>query len=470
MDLVEAASRKSWAKRSNVPPDLLATGLLTDLIGPEAALLSLRLGTAHLAGVADVSNPPTGPATLFPTGSHLQVTVRHDLMEHGRFDWSGQLLDLGSSGSGFGFDNSRQWKVSDFDLNIGKTRVHVVHASAQRSTDLFDPQPQFGGMCEGIEWGDQAVARHWRVWLVGVPKPHEQVTTTLAQVQVSLVTDRRAAEPNHGDSQPPPDLPYVTQVALDFGHDVGAAQVDELLERHLMWLLDIYSGRRVIPLAVLRIAPDGTAMGGHCRDYGRPLVRRSRRAVSSNDLQAFLNDVVPTWDAMTEDDRHVVRVATGVRHASSQIESEASVVLAATALELLAGEWLPPTKASYELTRRQKKDISDALTSAAQGIAPNSEFASKITQIAGNMFRRPAADQLGRLLGHLQVPMSEAEVGDFVKLRNDLIHGRLAQRSTQDKTEGMLRGQAMLMGCLLSRLGYRGSVYNEASHRNYRLP
>lgn len=51
-------------------------------------------------------------------------------------------------------------------------------------------------------------------------------------------------------------------------------------------------------------------------------------------------------------------------------------------------------------------------------------------------------------------------------MRNDMTHGRVATRSSEEKLRAMLTGQRALMSSVLSRLGYTGRVYNESTREN----
>lgn len=414
LTLMERASASSWTTRSNIPAHRLAVGQLHGDVEPDKALLSLRLGTAHLDGQWVAHASGAGPS-LLPEGSKSQLLLVHDWWGSGQLQWDGHFVNFGAAApQAFQLSTHSMFAANDFALELGQVSVLLRGATATRLGDLFSQTPSLGGQCERVAWGDLTSSRLWQVSLIGVGMPEFDTTSFLNGVRVSFAKTQRGDPPtlhpkleriHMGEktlgeiwrtigAQAPPNgvpLPHVVDVVLEFPELVTVEAVNDFVENHLTWVLDIYAGRRVIPLVVTQRSSSSFASAGMLSDYGRLLVQPTRRIVSSGTLLSdYLHDVLPSWEVMTEDERQIARIAVGARHATAHADVETSINVAALALELLIAEWLPATKATYELTAAQKKAITKALVDVIQSEAPGTSFAAVKTQIAGNIFRRPA--------------------------------------------------------------------------------
>lgn len=155
---------------------------------------------------------------------------------------------------------------------------------------------------------------------------------------------------------------------LDFPEPATALDAEAFLLDHVCRLLHLFSGTGPTPGGLW----DPQERTGRLVDLGKTLVGERRRILDPMvTLSAFLDDVAPAWDALSEADQTTVNVGMDAL-AAMPTDLEPAVVAGSMTLEYLAASLLPPATNSYSLTKRQRKDITDGLALLAAQVAPRS--------------------------------------------------------------------------------------------------
>jgi hypothetical protein len=138
-------------------------------------------------------------------------------------------------------------------------------------------------------------------------------------------------------------------VDLSFPAAVTAEVAERLLLEEFCWLLDLYAGRRVVLMGPW----DAEERCGLLKDLGRPLAALKIGDLGSGIMiRDCLDAVLPTWETMTEDERHDMRIGIGLLRALP-VELEVAVAFGAMSLEHLARALLPPAEDGYEHRNRE---------------------------------------------------------------------------------------------------------------------
>jgi hypothetical protein len=85
--------------------------------------------------------------------------------------------------------------------------------------------------------------------------------------------------------------------------------------------------------------------------------------------------------------------------------------------------------------------------------------------IKGRLFWRTAKDKIGRMLQHYGISFQQEELGEFIKVRDSISHGKPDEYDVPAKVKAMLFGQATLTQSVLAELGWSGPTYDERQAR-----
>lgn len=257
---------------------------------------------------------------------------------------------------------------------------------------------------------------------------------------------------------------------LAWKEPVTINEASEFILENLAWLLSLHAGRQVVPAGIWH---SGKAFG-YLPDLDRRLVSPLNRTVATQvSLSRYLQAAATAWDAADEHKKRTLRMAIAVRISEGQTELEVAIGITNFALEMLVEQLLaePDTEdlgaagasvSSYGLTNSQKKPIKAALEQAIRESVPaDSDYARDIAAIKGRLFWRTAKDKIGRMLQHYGITFTESELGQFIKVRDTVVHGTPGEYSVEAKVKAMLFGQAMLTQSVLAELGWSGPTYDE---------
>ena len=170
-------------------------------------------------------------------------------------------------------------------------------------------------------------------------------------------------------------------------------------------------------------------------------------------------------------------MAIAIRISEAQTELEVSIAISNFALEMLVEQLFGETDAddpdeaaaavsTYGLTSTQKNRIKEALDQAIrENVRADSDYMRDIVNIKGRLFWRTAKDKIGRMLQHYGITFQQEELGEFIKVRDSISHGKPNEYDVADKVKAMLFGQAMLTQSVLAELGWSGPTYDERQAR-----
>jgi hypothetical protein len=434
--------------------------------------MGLRLGTCEQRFMAEFDGFPAEVSVSHDRiGDRLRFTARSPEPQVDPLAWPPQAASY------------RKHSLS------GRCADRAVRLDDVTLTDLgfaSDVGNYADGHVASLVFGDgQVTARQWSAYLLGLKLYGARWQGRLGDVDISLrpvhpdspwsgLAARARRIPQDGfwkimESATfrrlaiPPDLPQPVQVDLLFPTAVTADVAERLLLEEFCWLLDLYAGRRVVPIGPW----DSDKRCGILKDFGRPLA-----ALKTGDLgngiviREFLDAVLPTWVAMTDEERHDIRIGIGILRALP-VELEAAVVIGGMGLEHLASALLPPTKDSYDLGPDQREQVCSQLTAFAATIAPGSDWLADLPRLSGKLFQRPAPDRIRQLCETFGVIVKKGEIKAYADTRNPVTHGRLSKVTNDQKIDAMLFERHAIAVCLLRKLGYAGKVYDVREARVY---
>lgn len=497
--ILRHSTARQWRMRALVPSRFLPVGRLSGREAMPAILAGLRLGTATLEGelVTEVD------------GSAGRLKVEHDALVGSRLSWTLHGRQDQMSGQG----PAVELRHEDLATSFG-SRSAVVEAATWTGWGFDDSLESFSrGPCNGVLLGaatTEAVktehSRCWRAWLIGAVAPMSSARVRLQDVQVTLV--RQEEDPRYSDglfgrlagwarSRPPeqtaagllralaedltwrspplpPDLPQLVQAELTWEQPVALKEANDFLLNNLTWLMSLHAGRMVVPGGIWH--PEKPL--GYLPDLGRRLISPPNRQVSAHaPLVTYLQPAAEAWTAADDTKRQTLRIAMAIRLSEGQTELEVAIAITSFALEMLVEQLFGETDtddpaeaaaavSTYGLTGPQKNNIKAALEQAITDNAPaGSDYVRDIGMIKGRLFWRTAKDKIGRMLRHYGIAFDEEELGQFIDVRNKVIHGSPGEFQVEDKVKAMLFGQAMLTQSVLAELGWSGETYDERQGR-----
>jgi hypothetical protein len=466
------AVREQWRVRVGVPVALMPIGDCPE--APlSAVLLGTRLGTCEQRFMAEFDGFPAEVSVSHdPIGDRLRFTARSPEPQVDPLAWPPQtacyrqhvisgrcsdravrLVDVGVIELGYASDvgNYADGHVASIVLGDGQV------TSSQWSAYLL------GLKLHGVRWqgrlGDaEASLRpiHPDLPWSGLAARARKIPQNRFWGIMESATFRRLAIPA--------DLPQPVQVDLLFPTAVTAEVAERLLLEEFCWLLDLYAGRRVVPIGPW----DSEERCGLLKDFGRPLAGLKTGDLGSGIMiRDYLDAVLPTWATMTEDERRDIRIGIGILRALP-VELEAAVVVGGMGLEHLARALLPPAEEGYELSKSQRAQVRSQLATLAGTIAPESDWLRDLPLLVGRLFQRPAPDRIRQLCEKFGVTVKEGEIKAYAETRNPVTHGRLPETTTDQKIEARLFERHAIAVCLLRKLGYEGAVYDVREARTYR--
>jgi hypothetical protein len=239
-----------------------------------------------------------------------------------------------------------------------------------------DLDPCMVGTADVVEVGDRkVVSSRWTAHVLGAFTQADRWQGSLAGAIASLDVyssePRRtrlgalALSPRLGALQPliqwatwrrdtvAPDFARLMRVQLEFPEPVAALHAEGYLLDHVCRLLHLYSGARPTSCGIW----DPDQRTGRLIDLGRSLVGERRKVVGDSvALGAFLSEVAPTWNALSDAERKLVKVGMDAL-AAMPPDLEPAVVAGAMTLEFLAAAFLRKAANNYPLTKKQRKDI-----------------------------------------------------------------------------------------------------------------
>jgi len=465
------AMRELWRARAGVP---LALMPISD--APEAplsaVLLGTRLGTCEQRFMTELDGFPAEVCVSHDRiGDRLRFTARSPEPQIDPLAWPPQTASYRQhSLSGRCADRAiRLDDVGLADLGFASDCGNYAH----------------GHVASLVLGAGQVTSNKWSAYLLGVQLHGARWQGRLGDVEVSLrpihpdppwnglAARARKIRPNDfwrimeaatfRRRAIPPDLPQPAQVDLSFPTAVTAQVVERLLLEEFCWLLDLYAGRRVVPIGPW----DAQGACGLLKDFGRPLAGLKAGDLGNGIvIRDYLDAVLPTWGAMTEDERRDIRIGIGILRALP-VELEAAVVIGAMGLEHLAGAFLPPAKDGYDLSADQRGQVCSNLTDFAATIAPDTDWIKDLERLRGKLFQRPAPDRIRQLCETFGVAVMENEIKAYANTRNPVTHGRLSKVTFDQKIDAMLFERHAIAVCLLRKLGYKGEVYDVRGARTY---
>jgi hypothetical protein len=429
----EWAGARRLRARFSLPADTLRRGRVDRRQPVASALISLRLGVAHLVA---------------RTSRDIDVEVRHRWFPQEGLEWSSfdplsedAIASLGET-------------AVDVQGTADGIPVRVERAVTTRSNFRFDRgwswRPQTGYL-DGVQIGVSIPQRTWHVWLLGIGQGCGEFTFDGVRVELRIC--------EAPDGLAVADLPRLVEAMLNFDEPVDANQVRTRLDESLTWVLELFAGADVVPAGIW--PHDGTS--GLLTDYGRPLLKPPRRQVHGRDFETYLAAVIPAWNLLDSDGRMTTRVAISALKAARSAHLEMSIIVMASMLELLAEEWLPRFKSRFALSKPTKKKITRDIRTAVATHAPGSELSKRLPVMFGYLFSRPASERFGRLFDELGLAFDVQDLANFTTCRNSVAHSSSSGPSRDDRVRAMLFGYSMVARCVLARLGYKGVVYDERS-------
>jgi hypothetical protein len=490
---------RQWRTRARIPAELLPVGRLTGREPIPALLAGLRLGTAILEGVVATAIDGTVP----------DLTVEHDGLSGDRMCCTLR----GSYDQEWIPDPNQELRHEDLATSVGGLPVVVegVTWTGWGTDDSLEPFSR--GPCPGILVGASSLeavkterSRTWCAWLIGAVAPTGPASVRLRAVDITLTgqeEDPRYAGGLSGQlagwarSRPPEetaegllralaeeltwrppalpaDLPQLVRADLTWEEPVALEEAREFLLDNVTWLLSLHAGRRVVPVGIWH--PQKAL--GYLLDLGHPLVSPLNRTVGTTvPLAGYLQPAAAAWSAADEQRRRTLRMAIATRISEAQTELEVSIAISNFALEMLVEQLFEETDtddpdeaaaavSTYGLTSTQKNKIKEALDQTIrENVQADSDYMRDIVNIRGHLFWRTAKDKIGRMLQHYGITFQQEELGEFIKVRGSISHGKPNEYDAAAKVKAMLFGQAMLTQSVLAELGWSGPTYDERQAR-----
>jgi hypothetical protein len=255
--------------------------------------------------------------------------------------------------------------------------------------------------------------------------------------------------------------PPLARVDIDFDSPVDADRVEALLQEELLWLFDLFAGRRLVLCGLW----ERSAKVGRLRDLGRPLIAVARPVVPQNVIaRDYLDQVLPTWQSMSNDERLAIKIGVGIL-AAMPADLEPAVVVGAMGLEHLAEAFLPAADNSYDVPRTVRRQVFTRLHEAAAELAPDTRWFADLDRLQGNLFHAPASDRITELCRSFRIALSDDEVKAYAAVRNPVTHGRPSTVTAAEKVRAMLFERQALGEALLRRVGYTGPVHDVRAGR-----
>lgn len=465
------ATREQWRVRAGIPMALMPIGDCPKAPLP-AVLLGIRLGTCEQRFMTEFDGFPADVSVSHDRiGERLRFTARSPETQADPLAWPPQIASY------------RQHSLSGRCADRAVTLVNVGMTDLGYASDVGN---YADGHVASIVLGDgQVTSRQWSAYLLGLKLYGVRWQGCLGDAEVSL-------RPIHPDpprigraararkirqnlfwrimesatfrrSVMPADLPQPVQVDLLLPAAVTAEVAERFLLEKLCWLLDLYAGRRVV-----LVGPwDAEERCGLLKDFGRPLASLKTGDLGNGIMiRNYLDAVLPTWEAMSEDERRDIRIGIGILR-SLPVELEAAVVVGGMGLEHLARALLPPARDGYKLSKRQRAQVRSQLAAFAATIAPESDWLRDLPLLDVRLFQRPAPDRIRQLCETFGVTIKGGEIKAYVETRNPVTHGRLPETTTDQKIQAMLFERHAIAVCLLRKLGYNGAVYDVREARTY---
>lgn len=468
---LQHTTRGRWQVRAEIPLALMPIGCCPAAPLP-AVLLGVRLGTCEQRFMADFGGFPAEVCVSSDgIGDRLRFTARSPEAQADPVAWPDQaasyrqhsfsgrcadravrLADVGVTNLGYASDvgnyadghvasiilgdgqlTSSQWSAYLLGLKLRGVRWQGRLGDAEVSLGPIQPDPPWTGLAARARMVPQN--RFWRI--------------------MESATFRRR--------DMPADLPQPVQVDLLFPAAVSAEEAGRVLLEEFCWLLDLYAGRRVVPIGPW----DAEERCGVLKDFGRPLAGLMAGDLGTGIMiRDYLDAVTPVWEAMPDDERRDIRIGIGILRALP-VELEAAVVVGAMGLEHLARALLPPAEEGYELSKSEREQVRAQLAAIAAGVAPHSDWFRDLPMLSGRLFQRPAPDRIRQLCETFGVTLKKGEIKAYAETRNPVTHGRLPEATTDQKIKAMLFERHAIAVCLLRKLGYNGAVYDVRDARTY---
>jgi hypothetical protein len=490
---------RQWRTRARIPVRLLPVGRLTGREPMPAILAGLRLGTATLEG--DVATAIDGVVA--------RLTVEHDGLSGDRL----ACTLRGSSDQTWVPGPVQELRREDLVTSIGRLPT-VVEGATWTGWGTDDSLESFSrGPCRGVLVGSSNPdsmkterSRTWHAWLIGAVAPVGPVSVALRGVAITLTGQEE--DPRHAAGfsgrlsdwarsclpeetamgllralaeeltwRPPilpADLPQLVRADLTWEEPVALKEASEFLLNNLTWLLGLHAGRRVVSAGIWH--PERPL--GYLPDLGQRLVAPLNRTVDTRvPLARYLGSAAAAWTAADERRRLTLRRAIAIRISKAQTELELSIAISNFGLEMLVEQLFGETDtddpaeaaaavSTYGLIKTQKNKIKEALDQAIRdNVSADSDYVRDIVGVKGRLFWRTAKDKIGRMLEHYGITFDQEELGEFIKVRDSIAHGKPAEHDVPAKVKAMLSGQAMLTQSILAELGWPGPTYDERQAR-----
>jgi hypothetical protein len=449
--------------------DQIAVGVNPDQPVP-AVLLGLRLGTCLLevpCVIADVEATASVTHDVL-RGSDLRVVLRPRVpLQDDRWPISPESLSA----------------VAHLEASTGRPCLVDGISIGQLGHD-DDVDPYMVGSAQLVELGDRSVmSRRWLGHLLGAFGSTDRWRGQLAGAHVSIDVyspaprwsglGALARNPRLGPARPlaewvtwrradlAPDFARLLRVELYFPKPVTALEAEAFVLDHVCRLLHLFSGARPTLCGLW----DADERSGRLIDLGRSLVAERRKIVDPRvTLAAFLDEVAPPWDALSEAEKKVVKIGMDAL-AAMPADLEPAVVAGSMNLEFLAASLLPEATNQYSLTKKQRTDIKAGLATVAAQVAPGSEWEQDLPRIESRLFHAPAGDRIGELVSVFGVQADTLELSSYAKVRNSITHGRPAEASLHDKVTAMLFERYTCGLVLLRSIGYTGRIRDDRDNQ-----
>jgi hypothetical protein len=454
-----------WIDRAGLEKYQIAVGVKSDQPVP-AVLLGLRLGTCQLEVPCAIANVDATASVTHDVlrGRELRVVLRPRVpLQVDRWPSSPEFLA----------------SVRHLEASTGPPCLIDGISIGQLAHD-DDLDPYMVGTAELVEFGDRSVlSSRWLGHVLGAFTSTEEWRGQLAGANVSidvyppaprwsglgaLARDARLGQVRHlaewatwRRAELAHDFARLLRVKLDFPKPVTALEAEGFLLDHVCRLLHLFSGTR----ATLCGLWDAEERIGRLLDLGRSLIAERRKIVDPMvTMAAFLEEVAPVWDALSDAEKKVVKVGMDAL-AAMPADLEPAVVAGSMNLEFLAASLLPKATNSYSLTKKQRTDIKKGLAAVAAQVAPRSEWQQDLPRIESRLFQAPAGDRIGELVSVFGVHADTSELNAYSRVRNAITHGRPAEASIEDKVTAMLFERYTCGLVLLRKVGYTGRLRDD---------
>jgi hypothetical protein len=452
-----------WQRRAGVPRAALAVAGTEGKPLP-AVLLGIRLGTCDLSFQARLDGHPANiSVSRDEVTDGLRITARQP-EPFGQFGAWPEAEILQRRLSIEGRHDNRPVLLANVSLNaLGHDSDLDGYATGHVSTLIVGDEAATSTRWSAYLLGLDLKAVPWQGDIRGTKVslhtvPPEPRWTGLAARARKIRQNRfwSAAEwATWHRSAVPADLPPLVRADLEFSSPVNSEQAELSLLEDVCWVLDLYAGRRLLPIGTW----NDRETCGRLTDLGRPLRSRQSIVASNVLLRDYLNSVLPVWNGMGDDESRDIKIGIAVLYALGP-DLEAAVVVGAMGLEHLASALLPPPENGYDLKPSDRRQILSRLRAAAEEIAPGSDWIADLPRVEGNIFHRPASDRIGELCESSGVEIEEGEIKAYASVRNPVTHGRIPSVPLDEKIRAMLFERHAIGVVLLRKLSYQGSVYD----------